>query len=73
MLYRARQTDELSGSDAKSRKLKMILGTIACKQQKSAGDDESSEVRNRGYQWTHKMDKGPTKTLKKIHMSILTR
>ena len=29
---------------------------------------ESSKVRNRGYQWPHKMDLGLTKTLKKDYL-----
>ena len=59
-----------------------FMENIARKRQKSAGDDqstltlklmgrESSEVRNRGYQWPHQVDLGPTKTYKKtIHSFI---
>ena len=41
----------------------MTLGIITHKRQKRVGDDGSPI--QRVYQWLHKMDLGPTKTLKK--------
>ena len=60
--YRAHPWGEQSGFDAQSWQPEMTMANIACKRQKSAGDDRSTltlklmsrVVRNRGYQWPHK-------------------
>ena len=64
---------ERYGFDARFQQLEMALGIIVHKQQNSAGNDESIlalkatcrviQIRNRGYQWPHKMDLGSTENL----------
>ena len=67
-------TGEWSWFDAQSWQPEMTLGVVVQKWQKGPDDDESTRtlkpmgrvIWNRGYQWPHKMDLGPTKTLKEL-------